>query len=102
MSAYNRYYFTKDVYPRYLVILLKKEKPYSFGIDRKILNYIRFKDKTYILQKKKINYLILDELDIVEKKEYDDNNYDRYEYLVKISEIFEEIKVTMSKKYDML
>ena len=66
MSAYNRYYFTKDVYPRYLVILLKKGKPYSFGIDRKILNYIRFKDKTYILQKKRINYLILDELDIVE------------------------------------
>ena len=102
MSAYNRYYFTKDVYPGYLVILLKKGKPYSFGIDRKILNHIGFKDKTYILQKKKINYLVLDELDIVEKYDYDENNYDRYEYLVKISEIFEEIKVTMSKKYDML
>ena len=102
MSAYNRYYFTKDVYPKHIVILLKKGKPYSFGIDRKILNHIGFKEKTYILQKKKINYLILDELDIVEKYDYDDNNYDRYEYLVKISEIFDEIKVTMSKKYDML
>ena len=98
MSAYNRYYFTKKVYPWYLVILLKKGKPYSFGIDRKILKHVGFKDKTYILQKKKINYLVLDELDIVEKYDYDDNNYDKYLYLVKLNEILNEVKVIMSNK----
>lgn len=102
MSAYNRYYFTKNIYPKYIIILLKKGKPYSFGLDRKILTYIKFKDKVSILQKNKINYLILDELDIIEIKDYVDNNYDRYEYLVNIKEMFDEIKVIMSKKYDML
>ena len=102
MSAYNRYYFTKKIYPNYIILLLKKNKPYSFGIDRRILEFISFNDKTRILQKKKINYLILDELDIIEKYEYDDNNYDKYVYLVKIGEILDEIKVIMSKKYDML
>ena len=96
MSAYNRYEFTKKVYPKYIIILLKKGKPYSFDIDRKILKHVGFKDKTYILQKKKINYLVLDELDIVEKYDYDDNNYDKYLYLVKLNKIFDEIKVVMS------
>lgn len=34
--------------------------------------------------------------------EFKDNNYNKYVYLVKLNEIFDEIKVTMSKKYDML
>jgi len=34
--------------------------------------------------------------------EFEDNNYNKYVYLVKLNEIFDEIKVTMSKKYDML
>ena len=38
--------------------------------DRKILEYIKFKNKTSILRKIKINYLVLDELDFVEKYEY--------------------------------
>ena len=102
MSAYNRYDFTKSVYPKYIVILLKKGKPYSFSIDRKILNFIGFKDSVQILKKNKINYLILDELDIIDMQNYNDNNYDRFLYLVYINEIFNEIKKVMSNKYDML
>ena len=78
MSAYNRYCFTKKVYPNYLVLLLKKDKYYSYGIDSKVLEYIKFKNRTYILRKKKINYLVLDELDIVEKYDYVDNEINRY------------------------
>ena len=70
MSAYNRYSFTKEVYPNYIVLLVKKNKYYSYSIDRKVLDYIKFKDKTYILRKKHINYPVLDELDIVEKYKY--------------------------------
>ena len=70
MRAYNRYSFTKEVYPDYVVLLVKKNKYYSYSIDRKVLDYIKFKNKTYILKKKCINYLVLDELDIVEKYEY--------------------------------
>ena len=66
MSSYNRYSFTKKIYPNYVVLLIHKNKYYSYDIDRKILNYIKFKNKIYILRKKHINYLVLDELDISE------------------------------------
>ena len=95
MSAYNRYYFTKGVYPNYIIILLKKGKLFSFSIDSKILSSIGFKDKVSVFKKKKINYIVLDELDIIEKMEFDDNNYDKYVYLVKLNEILDEIKVIM-------
>ena len=102
MSAYNRYSFTKEVYPNYVVLLVKKNKYYSYSIDRKVLDYIKFKDKTYILRKKHINYLVLDELDIVEKYEYSNNQLDRYIYLVNMKKILDEIKVVMSSMYDLL
>ena len=102
MSAYNRYSFTKEVYPNYIVLLVKKNKYYSYSIDRKVLDYIKFKDKTYILRKKHINYLVLDELDIVEKYEYSNNQLDRYIYLVDMKKILDEIKVVMSSMYDLL
>ena len=102
MSAYNRYSFTKEVYPNYIVLLVKKNKYYSYSIDRKVLDYIKFKDKTYILRKKHINYLVLDELDIVEKYEYSDNQLDKYIYLVNMKKILDEIKVVMSSMYDLL
>lgn len=102
MSAYNRYSFTKEVYPDYVILLVKKNKYYSYSIDRKVLDYIKFKDKTYILRKKHINYLVLDELDIVEKYEYSDNQLDKYIYLVGMKKILNEIKAVMSLKYDLL
>ena len=102
MSAYNRYSFTKEVYPDYVILLVKKNKYYSYSIDRTVLDYIKFKDKTYILRKKHINYLILDELDITEKYEYSDNTLGRYIYLVNMKKVLNEIKVVMSSKYDLL
>lgn len=102
MSAYNRYRFTKDVYPDYVVLLIKKDKYYSFDEDKEVLLYIGFKNKTNILRKKKINYLVLDELDIIEKYEYLDNELERYLYLTYMKKIFDKIKVVMSYKYDLL
>ena len=86
----------------YIIDIVKKNKYYSYGRDRDILNYISFKNKTYIIRKKKINYLVLDELDIIEKYEYIDNQLDKYMYLVYMKKIFDNIKVVMSYKYDLL
>ena len=102
MSAYNRYSFTKKIYSDYIVLLIKKNKYYTYGEDKKVLKYIGFKNNTYILRKKKINYLVLDELDIIEMYEYEDNELNRYLYLVYLEKIFDEIKVVMSYKYDLL
>ena len=85
-----------------IVLLIKKDRYYSYGKDRKILEYIKFKNKTSILRKIKINYLVLDELDFVEKYEYLDNQINKYICLVSINIILEEIKVVMSLKYDLL
>ena len=102
MSSYNRYSFTKEVYSDYVVLLVKNNRYYSYARDRSVLEYIRFKNKTSILRKKRINYLVLDELDIVEKYEYSGNELDRYLYLIRMKKIFDEIKVVMSSKYDLL
>ncbi len=102
MSSYNRYSFTKKIYPKYIVLLIHKNKYYSYDIDRKILSYIMFKNKTYILRKKHINYLILDELDIIEKYDYDDNMFDKYVYLIYLNKIFDKIKVVMSSFDELL
>lgn len=102
MSAVNRYRFTKNLYKDYVIILVKKNKYYSFDKDKDLLEYIKFKDKLYILRKKKINYLILDELDIIEKYEYQDNQLNRYLYMMYIDKILKNMKIIMSYKYDLL
>lgn len=98
MSMYNRYSFTKNVYKDYIVLIIRKNKYYSYNKDREVLDYIRFKDKTNILRKRHINYLVLDDLDIIEKYEYVDNKLERYKYLINIDKIFNKIKVVMSSK----
>ena len=102
MSAYNRYRFTKEVYPDYLILLYKKGKYYTFGKDRRVLEYIKFNNKTNILRKYRINYLVLDELDIIEKYEYLNNELDRYLYLIRMKKMLDKLKVVMSYKYDLL
>lgn len=98
MSMYNRYSFTKNVYKDYIVLIIRKNKYYSYNKDREVLDYIRFKDKTNVLRKRHINYLVLDDLDIIEKCEYVDNKLERYNYLINIDKIFNKIKVVMSSK----
>lgn len=75
---YNRYIFTKKIYPKYLVIIRRKNKYFSFGNDLLILKSINFNNKIEILNDKKINYLILDNLDIIDIRDYIDNQYYRY------------------------
>lgn len=88
----NRYNFTKNVYKDYLIIIRRKNKYYTFSKDKKILNYINFKDKIYVIKKKQINYLILDNLDIIDITKYDNNNYNKYLYLSYIDDILLEIR----------
>ena len=45
MSMINRYKFTKGVYSDYIILILKDGKYYSFGDDKRILDYIGFNNK---------------------------------------------------------
>lgn len=83
----NRYLFTKNVYNNYLVIIYRLGNYYSFYSDKEIIKYIKFKGNTRILKQKRINYLILNNLDIVEINNYNNNTYDYYLMIVIIIKV---------------
>lgn len=78
MSKYNRYKFIKKMYPDYLILLLKNNTLSSFEVDNLIYKY--YHNKVFKLN---INYIILDNLDIVK---YDNNKY-YYSKLVILKEL---------------
>jgi len=80
MTKINRYKFAKYNYKDYLILLLCKGKYKSFNVDKKILKIINFK-KLDNLNKRQINYIILDNLTIIKKKQFKNNKY--YNYYVK-------------------
>lgn len=83
----NRYLFTKNIYNNYLVIIYRLGNYYSFYSDKEIIKYIKFKGNTRILKQKRINYLILNNLDIVEINNYNNNTYDYYLMIVIIIKV---------------
>ena len=87
MSMINRYKFTKNIYSDYLVIIYRLGNYYSFYSDKEIIKYIKFKGNTRILKQKRINYLILNNLDIVEINNYNNNTYDYYLMIVIIIKV---------------
>lgn len=107
MGRKYRYEFTKKVYPEYIVFLVVKNKYVTYGLDLDLVNYIINENKirnTYgkkrksteinifnLLDRYKINYLILDNLDIITKKDYLDNNYNKYIYLFILNKVINNI-----------
>ena len=68
----ERYRVIKSLYPNYLIFIKVKNKYKLLGINKEIIN-------TFGLGIiKNVNYLKLDNLDIIEKKEYKNNNYNIY------------------------
>ncbi len=72
---YNRYKFLKKLYKNYVIIIKRKEKYYSYNIDLEILKYINSNN---------INYIIIENLNIIKKVKYADNTYSKYFYFCKI------------------
>ena len=92
MGRMYRYEFTKKVFPKYIVFIVVNGKLVTYSNDLDILSYIGYKDKLRKLDKYKINYLILDDLDIVEIKDYRiENNYTRYLYLFNLNKVIKKI-----------
>ena len=81
MSMINRYKFTKNIYKDYIVLIIKNKKYYSFDKDKKILDYINFNNKLYLLKKYSINFIILDKIEILSINNYEVNNYYKYLYM---------------------
>ena len=93
MGLYNRYYIAKKKHQEYLIIIIKKEKYVSCGIDALILK--RLKKNTNIehqLQKLHVNYLILDNLDIINIYTDENNEYNKYFYIEAIIKILNKLQ----------
>lgn len=82
MSLKSRYNFIKRMYPEYLFIFeTNKGLKYS-GIDKCIIDrYCKNKNVKKWLQKKQINYLVIDNTTILEKYEAENSMYEKYYYL---------------------
>ena len=88
----NRYIFFKRLYKDYLLLFVKKDKLLSFNIDNNIISILSSStdDILEILTTNSINYIIIDNLDIIEIKSFTNNTYNLYKkkaYLITISNI---------------
>lgn len=91
-GIYNRYSFIKRM-NRNSIILIRGNKQYiSFDRDLDILRYIDFKmeycySSLNYLDKYCINYIVIDNLDVVISKFYSKNNYRKYLKLMYLKKI---------------
>ena len=96
MSKLNRYQFAKKIYSNYLVLILddknKKMKYYTYEMDSNILEYIDFKNNINVIKKKKINFIIIDNMNIITINSYDNNHYKYYVDLLLVTRIIHNIK----------
>ena len=83
----NRYKFTKNIYKDYIVLIIKNKKYYSFDKDKKILDYINFNNKLYLLKKYSINFIVLDNLEILSINNSDVYNYYIYLYISYVKDL---------------
>ena len=86
----NRYIFFRRLYKDYLLLFTMKRKLIAFNVDYKIISILvgPGDDVTEILDANNINYIIIDNLDILEKKCFINNNYNLYKkmaHLITIS-----------------
>ena len=80
----NRYNFAKICYKEYVILILKNRKLYSYNEENKLYNF-KYINK---LKELHINYIILDNLDVI-KKEYEDNRYKEYYLKYKINKLLD-------------
>ena len=85
MSARNRYEIAKKHYKNHVILILIRRKLYIY--ENNIL--IDFK-KINKLKKLHINYIILDNLEVI-KKEYEDNKYEEYYLKYSLNNILDNI-----------
>lgn len=94
MSMKSRYVFLKRLYPEYLFAFLSGTDIKFVGVDKMIIDrFCSNKNKLKWLQKKHINYLVIDNTSIAFK--YDEKNnsqYEKYYYLCCLCNILDKYK----------
>ena len=86
----NRYVFFKRCFPKYLIFFSKNGKLTSYSKDKEMVEYLKLKD-IKILRKLHINYLILNNVNIIEKHTFKYNNYYIYYKRWRLNSLLEKI-----------
>ena len=81
MSLINRYRFLRKIFLNTLIIFYKKNY-YCIYLDKYIFE--RFSYDINLLEKNKINFLIIDNLTIKKYIVFKNNNYEKYSKIAKI------------------
>ncbi len=77
MRVKNRYVFIKRTFPNTIVIFEKNNEYKSYGQDKELLEYIKFK-KLNNLNKLKINYIVVRNMTIVKHEIFENSMYQIY------------------------
>ena len=81
MSLKSRYTFIKKYYPNHLFVFITNKDYKYYGIDKRIIeNFCKSKNVFKWLQKKQINYLVIDNTKIIDSFESIDSKYEKYYY----------------------
>ncbi len=99
MSLKTRYIYFKKNYMEYCCLfILKNQKISSCELDLELLNLLKEKDIQKFLNQSHINYLIVDNLKIIQKKEFCDNQYHKFIYFMETKKIIKRILKKCTKK----
>lgn len=91
-GRYSRYMFFKKMYKRHIILIKGKDRYYTYDRDKEILGYVKFKNKysecnLSYLDKYNINYLVIEDLDIIDNVKFNNNNYMKYYKLFHLKNI---------------
>ena len=81
----ERFEIIKELYPNYLIVIKVKDKIEFWGIDKKIVDTFGY------LNLKNVNKLILDNLVILNREEYENNLYEEYYLKTRLIDMIKEI-----------
>ena len=88
-----RYNFAKKIYPHRLIIFKTKNGFKSIGKDQILLDYIISNKLLRKLNNVMIDYVILDNMDIIDEGTFEINNYYRYVKISQVDKILNNIKI---------
>ena len=79
MSLQSRYEFIKKYYPNHLFVFVTNKGYVFYGGDKLIIdNFCKSKNIFKWLQKKEINYLVIDNTSIIDSYESMESKYEKY------------------------
>lgn len=83
----TRYDFFKRSHGEYVVVFIKKSKYVVFGEDKKLLEFLGGRNIVAVLEEEFINYIIVDELEIIKEKVFDGNRYEVFKKKLAICDV---------------